>query len=57
MPDTGASTVRKLGPEPLVARDALLERLERLRDGAPALATRSPVQAQARAAALVPPGG
>jgi len=57
LPDTGASTVRKLGPEPLVARDALLERLERLRDGAAALATRSPVQAQARAAALVPPGG
>jgi DNA-binding transcriptional MerR regulator len=27
LPDTGASTVRRLGAEPLVARDALLERL------------------------------
>ena len=57
LPDTGASTVRKLGAEPLVARDALLEGLERLRDDAAAPATRSPVEAQARARALAPPGG
>jgi MerR family transcriptional regulator, light-induced transcriptional regulator len=48
LPDTGASTVCRLGHEPLRARDALLERLEELRAQGDAPAT-------AATAAAAPP--
>jgi hypothetical protein len=39
LPDTGASTVLRLGDEPLAARDLLLERLGAPRAAAPAVPT------------------
>jgi DNA-binding transcriptional MerR regulator len=53
LPDTGASTVCRLGDEPLGARDALLERLEgrRAEEGEPA---RPPARAASEAAAARP---
>jgi len=35
VPDTGASTVSRLGDSPIAARDALLSRLEAARAGIP----------------------
>ena len=54
LPDTGASTVCRLGTEPLAARDALLERLEELR-AEPAAPARPRGSVAAEAVASAPP--